>query len=186
MSKSKGCHYFLFISREENNKNMNMSEALQNANLLVIRALDGLPEKAWDIPGACGDWSVKDIVAHLASYEHVIVDVLNTFLGSEMTPTVERWMQSRVTFNAAEVETRKYATAQQVMDEYQGTQVEAASLVMQIPPEKIQQAGTMPWYGQQHSLADFIQHMYEHIHEHVVQISAFHVQVNAEMEGEAK
>ena len=29
---------------------MNMSEALQNANLLVIRALDGLPEKEWDIP----------------------------------------------------------------------------------------------------------------------------------------
>lgn len=165
---------------------MNMSEALQNANLLVIRVLDGLPENAWDLPGACGDWSVKDIVAHLASYEHIIVDVLNTFQGGELTPTVKQWMQSRAAFNAAEVEARKYATAQQVMDEYQGTQVEAASLIMQIPPEKVQQTGTIPWYDQQHSLADFIQHMYEHIREHVAQISTFHAQVNAEMEGEAK
>ena len=164
---------------------MNMSEVLQNANLLVIRVLDGLPEKEWDIPGACGDWSVKDIVAHLASYEHLIVDVLNTFLGGELTPTVPRWARSRAAFNVEEVEARKYATAQQVMDEYQGTQVEATSLIMQIPPQKVQQPGTMPWYGQQHSLADFIQHMIEHIREHVAQISAFHTQVNAEMEGDA-
>src|SRR5690348_12516032 len=131
---------------------MNISEALQNTNLLVIRVLDGLAEKAWDTPGVCGDWSVKDIVAHLTSYEHIIVDVLNTFQDSGLTPTVERWMQSRIAFNAAEVEARKYATAQQVMDEYQGTQVEATSLMMQIPPEKVQQTGTIPWYGQQHSL----------------------------------
>jgi hypothetical protein len=67
------------------------------------------------------------------------------------------------------------------MDEFQGTQVEAASLIMQIPPEKDQQSGTMPWYGQQHSLADFIQEMYEHIREHCAQISAFHTKVKPEM-----
>lgn len=165
--------------------NMNISEVLQNANLLVIRALDGLPEKEWDIPGACGDWSVKDIVAHLASYEHLIVDVLNTFLGGELTPAVQRWVNSRAAFNAEEVGARKYATAQQVMDEFQGTQVEAVSLIMQIPPEKDQQTGTLPWYGKQYSLADFIQQMYKHMREHCAQISAFHRQTNREMEGGA-
>ena len=164
---------------------MNISETLQNSNLQVIRALDGLPEKAWDIPGACGDWSVKDVVAHLASYEHLIVDVLNIFLGGKLTPTIERWVNSRSTFNTEEVEARKYATAQQVMDEFQGTQVEASSFIMQIPPEKDQQPGTLPWYGNQNSLADFIQEMYNHILEHCAQISAFHTQVNAVMEGDS-
>lgn len=164
---------------------MNISEVLQNVNLQVVRALDGLAEKEWDMPGVCGDWSIKDIVAHLASYEHIIVDVLNTFPGGELTPTVERWLKSRPTFNTGEVEQRKYATAQQVMDEYQDTQVEATSLIMQIPPEKIQQPGTIPWYSQQHSLSDFIQHMCEHIREHVAQITAFHQQVNADMESDA-
>ena len=161
---------------------MNVSEVLQNGNLLVIRALDGLPENEWDIPGACGDWSVKDIVAHLASNEHIIVDVLNTFQGSELPSSVERWMNARSAFNASEVEERKYAMAQHVMDEYQNTQVEAASLIMQLPPEKVQQAGTMPWYGTQYSLADFISEMYQHIYEHCAQITAFHNRVKAEME----
>jgi uncharacterized damage-inducible protein DinB len=165
---------------------MNMSELLQNANLMVIRALDGLPEKEWDIPGACGDWSVKDIVAHLASCEHVIVDVLNTFLGGDLTPSVEHWVNARAAFNAEEAEARKYATAQQVMDEFQGTQVEAASLIMHIPPEKDEQTGTLPWYDKQYSLADFIQQMHEHIREHCAQITLFHDKVKPEMEGEAK
>ncbi len=164
---------------------MNMSEVLQNANLLVIRTLDGLPEKEWDLPGACGDWSVKDIVAHLASYEHVIIDVLNTFLGGKLTPSVEQWIHSRAAFNAAEVEARKYATAQQVMDDYQTTQVEAASLIMQIPPEKVQQPGTMPWYDRQYSLADFISQAFEHMREHCAQITLFHSRIKEEMEGDS-
>jgi uncharacterized damage-inducible protein DinB len=160
---------------------MNMSEVLLNGNLLVIRALDGLPEKEWDIPGACGNWSVKDIVAHLAAYEHLIVDVLNTFQGGKPTPSIEQWTNSRAAFNAAAVEERQYATAQQVMDDFQTTQVEAASLIMQIPPEKVQQPGTMPWYSQQSSLADFISQMYEHMREHSAHITLFHSRVKAEM-----
>jgi uncharacterized damage-inducible protein DinB len=164
---------------------MNISEILQNGNLLVIRALDGLPEKEWDVPGACGDWSVKDIVAHLASNEHIIIDVLNTFQESETTPAIEQWVNSRAVFNKEEVEARKYATAQQVMDEFQDAQVEAASLIMQIPSEKVQQTGTIPWYGKEHSLADFISQAYEHMREHCAQITLFHSRVKAEMEGDS-
>ena len=164
---------------------MDMSEVLQNGNLLVIRALDGLPEKEWDLPGACGDWSVKDIVAHLASNEHVIVDVLNTFSGGDVTPEVKRWQHERAAFNAEEVEARKYATAQQVMDEFQNTQVEATSLMMQIPPERVQQPGTLPWYGEQYSLADFISQAYEHLREHSAQITLFHSRIKAEMESDS-
>jgi uncharacterized protein (TIGR03083 family) len=33
------------------------------AELLAV--LRGLPSEAWDLPTACGDWSVKDVTAHL-------------------------------------------------------------------------------------------------------------------------
>ena len=164
---------------------MNISEVLQNSNLLVIRALDGLPEEEWDVPGACGDWSVKDIVAHMASYEHIIIDVINTFQGGEPTPAIDQWVHSRATFNAIEVESRKYATAQQVMDEFQGAQVEATSLIMQIPPERARQTGAMPWYGKEYSLADFISQAYEHMREHCSQITLFHSRIKAEMENDS-
>ena len=53
---------------------MNTSDLLEKGHLMVIQVVDGLPELQWDVPGVCGEWSVKDIVAHLASYERVILD----------------------------------------------------------------------------------------------------------------
>ena len=152
---------------------MNTSTMLENSNLLVIQAIDGLTETAWDIPGACGEWSVKDIIAHLASYEHVIADVLNTFLDSEPTPYVLRWIKQPTEFNKTEVEARRYQTAQHVEDEYQDMQVQATSLLQQIPEETIQQRGTMPWYKPDDCLADFIDMVYKHTQEHCEQIKSF-------------
>ena len=153
---------------------MNASELLEKGHMMVIQTVDGLPELQWDAPGVCGNWSVKDIIAHLASYEHVLLDVLNTFSGKEPTPYVLRFISQTQEFDDAEVAARRYATAQQVIDEYQDTQVRTTSLLEQIPAETVQRQGTMPWYQQGLSLADFINRMYEHTREHCDQIVGFH------------
>ena len=152
---------------------MNASELLEKSNLLVIQTVDDLPETAWDIPGACGNWSVKDIIAHLASYEHIIVDVLSIFQKEQPTPYILKFLHQLDQFNKVEVEARKYETAQHVLDEYQDAQVEATSLLMQIPDEKVQERGTIPWYGEDCCLADFINRIYDHTREHCAQIARF-------------
>jgi uncharacterized damage-inducible protein DinB len=152
---------------------MNASELLEKSNLLVIQTVDDLPETAWDIPGACGNWSVKDIIAHLASYEHIIVDILSIFQKEQPTPYILEFLHQLDQFNKVEVEARKYETAQHVLDEYQDAQVEATSLLMQIPDEKVQEQGTMPWYGEDCCLADFINRIYDHTREHCAQIARF-------------
>jgi hypothetical protein len=160
---------------------MDSAELLQNGNLMVIQVVDGFPEVGWDMPGACGDWSVKDIIAHLSSYEHVTIEVLKTFQGEEPTPLILQFLHHLDEFNNAEVESRKYLTAQQVMDEYQDTQVQTTSLIMEIPPENIQQVGTMPWYSQDCCLADFINRLYEHTREHCAQITLFRQNITPEI-----
>ncbi|HEX6484325.1 MAG TPA: DinB family protein [Ktedonobacteraceae bacterium] len=152
---------------------MNASEQLEKSNLLVIQTVDDLPEAAWDMPGVCGNWSVKDIVAHLASYEHIVVEVLSIFQKDQPTPSILKFLDQPDQFNAAEVAARKYHTAQHVLDEYQDTQVEATSLLMHIPDEEVQRRGTMPWYGEDACLADFIHRVYEHTQEHCEQIARF-------------
>ena len=152
---------------------MNATELLEKSNLLVIQTVDDLPETAWDIPGACGNWSVKDIIAHLASYEHIIVDILSIFQKEQPTPYILQFLHQLDQFNRVEVEARKYETAQHVLDEYQDAQVEATSLLMQIPDEKVQERGTMPWYGEDCCLADFINRIYDHTREHCAQIARF-------------
>ena len=152
---------------------MNAAEVLDNSHLMIIQAVDNLPELEWDIPNACGVWSVKDIIAHLTSYEHVLVDIFNTFLGHEPTDYIYKFIHNGAQFNDEEVEKRKYDLAFQVLGEYNDAQVEAVSLLAQIPAEKVAQPGTMPWYGLQRCLADVISIFYDHACEHCAQISAF-------------
>lgn len=160
---------------------MEAAELLKKGNLMVVQVVDGFPEVGWDIPGACGDWSVKDIIAHLNSYEHVALDVLKTFLGDEPTPLMQKFLYQLDEFNSAEVETRKYLTAQQVMDEYQDTQVQTTSLLMQIPADQIRQTGTIPWYDRGCCLADFIQRHYDHTRQHCTQIALFRQKIMPEL-----
>ena len=154
---------------------------LENGNLLVIQAVDNLNEVAWDIPGACGEWSVKDTIAHLASYERVMIDVLNTFSGSKPTPYVFRWLEQHDEFNKTEVEARRYNTAQHVENEYQDLQVQATSLLQLIPEATVQQKGMLDWYKPEYSLADFIGMLYQHTLEHCEQIKSFRESGKADM-----
>ncbi len=152
---------------------METTTLLENSNLLVIQTIDDLKEVAWEMPGVYGEWSVKDTIAHLASYERVTVDVLNTFQGQEISPDALRWLYQRTAFDRDEVAERRYWTAQQVEDEYQDLQVQATSLLALLPVETIQRPGTLPWYTPDESLADFIREISEHIQEACTHITQF-------------
>lgn len=58
---------------------MNAVGILKYGQQTVLQTLRSFPEASWETPGACGVWAVKDIIAHLASYELVLIDVLSTF-----------------------------------------------------------------------------------------------------------
>src|SRR5690349_2661257 len=164
---------------------MDTAELLQKGNLMVIQVVDGFPQVGWDVPGACGDWSVMEIIAHLTSYEHVTIEVLKTFQGDEPTPNILKFLHHLDEFNNTEVEARKYLTAQQVIDEYQDTQVQTTSLLMQIPTDRVGQIGTMPWYGQDCCLADFIDRLFDHTREHCTQIAMFRQNIMPEIGDDA-
>ena len=154
---------------------MNAVDILKYGHLTVLQTLDGFPESAWDTPGACGTWSVKDIIAHLASYELVLVDVLTTFKGSGATPVLNRFFELRGQFNDTEVSSRKEQTIKEVLGEYNDTHAQVMSMVAQLSSETLRQNGTLPWYGEVYALDDFLVYAYYgHKREHSAQIAAFH------------
>ena len=117
---------------------VNATETLDNSHLYVIQTLDDLNDVEWDIPGAVGDWSVKDTVAHLASYEHLLLEILQAFMGrSGDRRYITAYRQGQEQFNVSQVEQRKYETAQHVMDEYQDMQTQTSSLLAQIPADML-------------------------------------------------
>ena len=153
---------------------MNASDILKYGQGTVLQTIESFPESAWETPGACGVWSVKDIIAHLASYEHVLVDVLSTFVSSGPTPYLSKFTDPDNNFNNTEVAARKGKTVREVLGEFNDTHAQVMSLSARIPVETFRQAGTIPWYGLEYALDDYIVYAYYgHKREHSAQIAAF-------------
>ena len=153
---------------------MNASDILKYGQGTVLQTIEGFPESAWETPGACGVWSVKDIIAHLASYEHVLVDVLTTFVSSNSTPYLSKFTDPGGNFNDLEVAARKGKSVKEVLREFNDTYAQVMSLITRIPVETFRQTGTIPWYGMEYALDDYIVYAYYgHKREHSAQIAVF-------------
>jgi len=77
-------------------------------------------------------------------------------------------------FNDIEVSRRKAKTIQDVLAEFNDTHIQVMSLLVNIPSETLRQTGTLPWYGMEYALDDFIVYtQYGHKREHSAQIAAF-------------
>ena len=153
---------------------MNAADILKYGHRTVLQTIPDLPADAWETLGACGVWSCKDIIAHLDSYEHVLVDILATFLGSDPTPSLDLFRDPNGDFNDGQVALRKRSTVGDIVAEYYDTCPQTMELIGRIAAETLRQSGTIPWYGAEYALHDLIVYMYYgHKREHAAQIAAF-------------
>jgi uncharacterized protein (TIGR03083 family) len=154
---------------------MNAVDVMRYGHGTVLGTLEGLAPEAWTTPGVCGVWSVKDILAHLASYELVLVEVLSELSGAATaTPLLDRFRDPSGAFNDAEVAARAGLTAEATLAEYSAAHERAMALLDRVPPETRARPGTLPWYGAEYALDDFIVYaFYGHKREHCAQIAVF-------------
>jgi hypothetical protein len=164
---------------------MNAVDIMKYGHATVCKTIDGLPVSDWEIGGVCGYWSVKDIIGHLAAHEYILAEVLATFLG-EATETpyfVQLADVGMGRFNDIQAETRKNHTVQTILEEYNSVHARALDLVQRMPPETLRDTGTIPWYGPEYSLDDWIVYgYYGHKREHSAQIDVFRDQQNQKKE----
>lgn len=154
---------------------MNAVDILKYGDSFLMGTLKGVPLEAWETGGVCGVWSVKDIVAHLSSYEHMLADILSGFLGSSEMPTLQAMMQlGSGAFNDTEVAARQGHSAADVLREYQTAHAKNMELAAQLPADTYRQVGTLPWYGAEYALDDYIVYsFYEHKREHGAQVDVY-------------
>lgn len=152
---------------------MNINEVLDNSHVAVIQATDDLPEGMWDLPVADGEWSSKDILAHLSSHELLLIDVLKTFQGEQPSPYILRWLENRDRFDADVVQSHAYQTAQEIVNEYQDAQLRSSSLLASLPADSVTKPDTMPWLRLPMSLGDFVQSHADHANKHAHSIMEF-------------
>jgi uncharacterized damage-inducible protein DinB len=157
--------------RLEKEYSVNALDILKYGQQTSLKAVDELPDADWETPGACGVWSVKNIIAHLASYEHVLVEVLTGFQGGGPTPYLESFNEH---FNDLQVAMRQDLSVAETLGEYNAVHARVIAVAVQLPAETFRQIGTLPWYGMEYALDDIIVYMYYgHKREHSAQIAVF-------------
>ncbi len=165
---------------------MNATAILTYGYQTVLQTIEGLPEPDWVTGGVCGAWSVKDIIAHLTSYEHLLVEVLLTLLERGPTPTIDMVVETGLAFNDIQVEMRQENSPAEVLTEYTETHLQVLMLFAQIPAEMIRQKGALPWYGPDFDLEDFIVYTnYAHKREHCAEINIFRNKLRNEAKAES-
>jgi hypothetical protein len=141
----------------------------------VSIAVEGLNEANWEQAGVCGHWSVKEIIAHLASYEALLVEILQKILEPEAAaPLSEKLLTGYDPFNDEQVLLRQEMTVANQWHEYVTTHQATLALLQQIAQEKLRQDGVLGWYGSEYDLEDFLVYMYyAHKREHAAQIHVY-------------
>ena len=154
---------------------MHAVDMLTYGHQTMIDAVEGLSQADWEMSGVCGHWSVKEIIAHLASYELLLVEVLQSLTDSEAkTPLLETMFANDETFNDDEVMQRQMLTPAAQWQEYEAAYKQAVTLLRLIPLEGQRLSGVLSWYGAEYDLEDFLVYMfYAHKREHAAQINVY-------------
>jgi hypothetical protein len=128
--------------------------ALAHTRAELLIAIDGLGEAALDRKGVIGDWSVKNVLAHIAAWEAWVVQALPARMTSGTTPEDFRQRaEDEDRFNAEEVAEREELTPDEQLMELERTRAEllaylrgldAGALARQQPWDSW--AGTLPEY----------------------------------------
>lgn len=150
-----------------------MDDVLKYGNLTVLNTLESVPQDEWETPNVCGIWSVKNIVAHLASYELLLTDIFMGLIDPEADkPLFAEYAAGD--FNDKQVDQRASMTPKTILQEYRDGYDAAIVLLDRIPLETRSQPGTIPWYGKEYSLDDLIVYMYyAHKREHMAEVNVF-------------
>lgn len=154
---------------------MNAEDVYMYGHGWVLKHLEGLNEEDWIVGGTCGVWSIKDIVAHLTSFEYLLAEAFEMVQGGKPGEYMISFGKvGDQEFNNEQVASRVKDTYQEVLDEYEKAHSKGAANLVKIPIELRRKVGAIPWYGEEYDVEDLISYMYYgHKREHCAQIAVF-------------
>ena len=153
---------------------MNATDVLKYGHQEILKAVEAFPRDQWQTEGVCGYWSAKDVIAHLACYERMLIEMVAVLDGQEPGPVLRQRMELGDRFNDRQVEGCSDQSSTEVVNAYSQAYQQAQQLVADIPTDRLRQVGTMPAYGPEYSFDDILVYQYYgHKREHSAQLFAY-------------
>ena len=66
-----------------------LSGQMADARERLLASLEGLSEEDMLVPGVCGDWSIRDIAAHVAAWDREVTATFAAMLEGERLPFLD-------------------------------------------------------------------------------------------------
>ncbi|MBK8024478.1 MAG: hypothetical protein IPK19_24380 [Chloroflexi bacterium] len=110
-------------------------------------------------------------MAHIASSEAVLVDILVRLDDATPTSDFDRWVADPDGFDVAAIARRQDLPLNRIVDEYQAYYETAIDLLLHLPDDKLRQQVPVPWGAGLRDAEDLIVGaFYGHKREHAAQI----------------
>jgi hypothetical protein len=157
-----------------------LMNSLEKARGSLLTSIEGLDESA----PVLGDWTVKDIIAHLVSWGDELRSEIREIL-IDLTPHYSYLISSDRDYDAwnrSQVAARKCLSLREMLGELERDYQETLDLVKWLAPGELQRRGVVPWRIEQlpppkevtpansMSVADLVKLHIQHMEEHAEDI----------------
>ena len=133
----------------------------------LLAAISGLDEAALDRKGVIGDWSIKNVLAHIAAWEAWVVEALPPRMTTGATPEDFRQRAAdEDRFNAEEVAEREELTPDEQLMELERTRAELLAYLRGLDAAALERKH--PWDSWEGTLPEYLlEALRDHEAEHV-------------------
>lgn len=137
----------------------------------LLRTIEGLQPEVLERPGVVGEWSARDVLAHIAGWQSWMLRALPARLdGTDPPEDLRVTARNTHDWNRRFVEERRTATTAALLDEITDGLRRILTLAANLGSTRL--TAPDPWPGREASFADYLrEHLADHDREHREQIA---------------
>jgi hypothetical protein len=148
-------------------------KTLESSRIAFMDAIEDLSEDQLTQPGICGEWSIKDLMAHLLMWEAETIKLLFQVQQGKVPTTVHLSQLSDDEQNALWRQQIQNRPLQAVLDDFHAIRAQTIRQIQAISEERLSNPKLFPWLKGK-TLTELILHsISQHDDEHRAQIEAW-------------
>jgi uncharacterized damage-inducible protein DinB len=144
----------------------NLIATLDQERALLLDAIKKVPDEALTLKGVVGAWSIKNVLAHLADQEILVVQVLPQRLATGITPEIVSIINADAdAWNAKQIEASEHLTIYEQLKQLEQARQALVQVLRDLGEEGLNRQH--PWPEWEGTVAEYIlQVVVEHEREH--------------------
>ncbi len=133
----------------------NLFESLSQERTIFLDAIGELSDARLEQKGVVGEWSIKNVLAHLVDWERAVTDFLPERIASGATPAIFAVIgDDEDGWNAQQVALREGLTPREQLDEFEQSRQALLQVIRAIGEETLNRKH--PWKGWDGTVAAYV------------------------------